>query len=84
MARVDHLPGGVVRHHREPSSAQTRSQDMRQHAKAQFWTDASACSTLGVGWRVKLSQQRSILPTGIFLYNRKQLILPQAGTLQLI
>lgn len=53
--------------------------------KAQFWTEAAAAaSSFGVGWRVKVTDNKAITPTGIFLYNRKQLIVPAAGTLQLI
>ena len=53
--------------------------------KAQFWTDAAgASSVFGIGWRVKANATKVICPTGIFLYNRKQVILPAAGTLQLV
>ena len=53
--------------------------------KAQFWTDAAgASSVLGIGWRVKANSAKVICPTGIFLYNRKQLIVPTSGTLQLV
>ena len=52
--------------------------------KAQFWTDAAgASSVFGIGWRAKANAAKVICPTGIFLYNRKQLIVPAAGTLQL-
>ena len=53
--------------------------------KAQFWTDAAgASSVFGIGWRVKANTAKVICPTGIFLYNRKQLIVPASGTLQLV
>jgi hypothetical protein len=53
--------------------------------KAQFWTDAAgASSVFGIGWRIKANATKVICPTGIFLYNRKQLILPAAGALQLV
>ena len=53
--------------------------------KAQFWTDAAdASSVFGIGWRIKANVAKVICPTGIFLYNRKQLIVPAAGTLQLV
>ncbi len=56
---------------------------MRQHSDAPFWADASVTSSLGVGWTIKVSQNKTICPTGVFVYNRKQLLFPQAGTLQL-
>jgi hypothetical protein len=53
--------------------------------KAQFWTDAAgASSVFGIGWRVKANSARVICPTSVFLHNRKQLIVPAAGTLQLV
>ena len=33
---------------------------------------------------MKVNDSKAVTPTGIFLYNRKQLIVPAAGTLQLI
>lgn len=53
--------------------------------KAQFWTDAAdASSVFGIGWRIKANAAKVICPTGVFLYNRKQFIVPAAGTLQLV
>jgi hypothetical protein len=53
--------------------------------KAQFWTDAAgASSVFGSAWRVKANTAKVICPTGIFTYNRKQLIVPASGTLQLV
>jgi len=53
--------------------------------KALFWADAAgASSVFGIGWRVKANATKVICPTGISFYNRKQLILPAAGTLQLV
>ena len=50
--------------------------------KAQY--AAGASSVFGIGWRVKANSAKVICPTGVFLYNRKQLIVPAAGTLQLV
>ena len=53
--------------------------------KAQFGTDAAgATSVFGIGWRIKANAAKVICATGIFLYSRKQLIVPSTGTLQLV
>jgi hypothetical protein len=67
-----------------PASLQSQSAAAFQPAaRSAFWDAVQSSGCLAVAWVLKLTDKKVLTPTGIAVYNPKQVIIPASGTIVL-